>query len=59
MGILLIQGYGQTEAGPIISANPPEDVRIDSVGVPLDGVELQIAEDGEILLRGSIPAESF
>ena len=59
MGILLIQGYGQTEAGPIISANPPEDVRIDSVGVPLEGVELRIAADGEILVRGDLVMQGY
>ncbi len=59
MGILLIQGYGQTEAGPIISANPPEAVRIDSVGVPLEGVELKVAEDGEILVRGDLVMQGY
>jgi len=59
MGILLIQGYGQTEAGPVVSANPPEDCRIDSVGTPLEGVEVRIAEDGEILLRGDLVMDGY
>jgi long-chain acyl-CoA synthetase len=59
MGILLIQGYGQTEAGPIISANPPEDCRIDSVGTPLAGVDIHIAEDGEILVRGDLVMQGY
>ncbi len=59
LGILLIQGYGQTEAGPVVSANPPEDVRIDSVGTPLVGVEVHIAEDGEILLRGDLVMDGY
>jgi long-chain acyl-CoA synthetase len=54
LGILLLQGYGQTEAGPVISANPPEAPRIDTVGTPLRGVDLRIAEDGEILVRGEL-----
>lgn len=59
MGILLIQGYGQTEAGPIISANPPNDCRVETVGTPLEGVELRIAEDGEILVRGDLVMHGY
>ncbi len=59
LGMLLLQGYGQTEAGPVISANPPEDCRIDTVGPPLVGVELRIAEDGEILVRGDLVMDGY
>ena len=59
MGILIIQGYGQTEAGPIISANPPNDCRVDTVGTPLEGVELRIAGDGEILVRGDLVMHGY
>ncbi len=59
MGILVIQGYGQTEAGPVISANPPNDCRVETVGTPLEGVELKIAEDGEILVRGDLVMHGY
>ncbi|HEV2097846.1 MAG TPA: long-chain fatty acid--CoA ligase, partial [Stellaceae bacterium] len=52
LGVPLLQGYGQTEAGPVISCNLPSRIRIDSVGPPLDGVAVRIAEDGEILVAG-------
>jgi len=52
LGVRLLQGYGQTEAAPVIACNPPPQVRIDTVGPALDGVEIRIAEDGEILVRG-------
>ena len=54
MGINIIQGYGQTEASPLISVNPPKDNRIDTVGKPMQGVEVKIAQDGEILVRGDL-----
>src|SRR5436305_7096125 len=52
LGVELLQGYGQTEAAPVIACNPPGHIRIDSVGPPLAGVEVRIAEDGEILVSG-------
>jgi long-chain acyl-CoA synthetase len=59
IGITLVQGYGQTEAGPIISANAPDAIRIDTVGRPLRGVELRIAPDGEILVRGNLVMDGY
>jgi long-chain acyl-CoA synthetase len=59
LGTTLLQGYGQTEAGPVISATPPEDCRIETVGPPLAGVELRIAEDGEILVRGGLVMDGY
>jgi long-chain acyl-CoA synthetase len=53
LGLTLLQGYGQTEAGPVISCNRPSaGVRMDTVGPPLKDTEVRIAEDGEILVRG-------
>jgi long-chain acyl-CoA synthetase len=59
LGIRLMQGYGQTEAGPVISANPPDAVRIDTVGRPLEGVALRIAADGEIEVRGDLVMDGY
>ena len=53
LGLTLLQGYGQTEAGPVISCNRPSvGLKMDTVGPPLLGVEVKIAEDGELLVRG-------
>ena len=53
LGLTLLQGYGQTEAGPVISCNRPRaGVRMDTVGPPLKDTEVRIAEDGEIMVRG-------
>jgi long-chain acyl-CoA synthetase len=59
LGLLLLQGYGQTEAGPVISATKPEAIRIDTVGPPLLGVELKLASDGEILVRGELVMDGY
>ena len=52
LGVRILQGYGQTEAGPVISVNPVNAIKIESVGKALTGVEVRIAGDGEILVRG-------
>ncbi|MGI4731155.1 MAG: AMP-dependent synthetase/ligase [Janthinobacterium lividum] len=53
IGLLVLQGYGQTEAGPIISCNRPRaGIAMDTVGPPLGVIEVRIAQDGEILVRG-------
>jgi len=52
LGLPVLQGYGMTEASPVISVNRPENNVPESVGAPLDGVEARIAETGELLARG-------
>ncbi|WP_428483294.1 AMP-dependent synthetase/ligase [Rhodopila sp.] len=59
LGLKIMQGYGQTEAGPVISANPPDAIRIDTVGTVLGGVDLRLADDGEILVRGSLVMDGY
>jgi long-chain acyl-CoA synthetase len=53
LGITFMQGYGQTEAAPLISCNRPSvGIRLDTVGPPVKNCEVRIAEDGEIMVRG-------
>jgi long-chain acyl-CoA synthetase len=59
LGMRILQGYGQTEAGPVISATLPDATRIDTVGPPLQGVELRLAPDGEILVRGDLVMDGY
>src|SRR5947208_4054473 len=52
MGFRVMQGYGATECAPVVSATPYNEHILDSIGKPLPGEEVRIAEDGEILVRG-------
>ena len=51
MGVQILQGYGATEMGPVVSFTRPERNILGTVGEPIPGVEVRIAEDGEILAR--------
>jgi long-chain acyl-CoA synthetase len=52
MGVTAVQGYGATEMSPVISFTRPQRNRIGTVGEPIPGVDVRIAEDGEVLARG-------
>ena len=53
LGFLVVQGYGLTETAPIVTLNHPFRARRGTVGTPIGGVDIQIAPDGEILVRGA------
>jgi len=59
LGLPLYQGYGQTEAAPLISVNRPGQSRLGTVGPPLTGVDVRIAEDGEIVVRGKMVMKGY
>lgn len=59
LGVTVLQGYGQTEAGPVVSVNLPWDNDRRSVGTPLHGVEVKVAEDGELLVRGDLVMDGY
>jgi long-subunit acyl-CoA synthetase (AMP-forming) len=52
LGLTIIEGWGLTEAGAGGAMNPPGDVRVGTVGKVIPGMEIKLADDGEILLRG-------
>ena len=59
LGVNILQGYGQTEASPLISANRPGKIKIETVGPAVDGVEVQISDEGEILTRGDMLMKGY
>jgi len=60
LGLTFLQGYGQTESAPVISCNRPKvGLKMDTVGPPMDDVEVRIAEDGEILVRGELVMHGY
>jgi len=60
LGLTLLQGYGQTESGPVLSCNRPSvGLKMDTVGPPLLNTEVKIAGDGEILVRGELVMQGY
>jgi long-chain acyl-CoA synthetase len=59
MGFRVLQGYGATECAPVVSATPYKEHLYDSIGKPLPGVEVHIAEDGELLVKGPNVASGY
>ena len=60
LGLTLLQGYGQTEAAPVISCNRPKaGIKLDTVGPPLADTEVRIAGDGEIQVRGELVMKGY
>lgn len=58
-GIQIMEGYGLTESSPVVSVNPLGALRPGTVGKPLFGVEVKVAEDGELLVKGPIVMKGY
>jgi len=59
LGIRILQGYGQTECGPVLCVNVPEKVKMNGVGPIFPDTEVRIADDGEILIRGDLVMNGY
>ncbi|MGM0561352.1 MAG: AMP-dependent synthetase/ligase [Pseudomonadota bacterium] len=59
LGLPILQGYGQTEASPVVSVNRPHHIKMETVGPPLKGVQVRTGEDGEILVRGELVMQGY
>jgi long-chain acyl-CoA synthetase len=60
IGITFLQGYGQTETGPVLACNRPSaGIKLDTVGPPIKNTEVRIADDGEIMVRGELVMHGY
>jgi long-chain acyl-CoA synthetase len=59
LGLRILQGYGQTEAAPVVSVNRPSNPKMHSVGPPIKNTQVKIAPDGEILVRGELVMQGY
>ena len=59
LGIRIIQGYGQTESSPLISANPPNKPKIETVGPAIKGVEVKLSDENELLVKGDCVMKGY
>lgn len=59
LGVRILQGYGQTESGPVMCCNVPEKVKMNGVGPIFPNTEVRIADDGEILVKGELVMNGY
>ena len=59
LGLGILQGYGQTEASPLISVNTPDANKLHTVGKPFPGVDIRVADDGELVVRGDLVMQGY
>ena len=59
LGVKILQGYGQTESSPLISANRPENIKIETVGPAVKGVEAKLSEEGELIIKGDCVMKGY
>ena len=59
IGICTLEGYGLTETSPVVSVNVPNKNKYGTVGIPLDGVEVKVTADSEIIIRGNLVMKGY